>query len=289
MTVGKAILESGGDAVFVDIAPSPSADAWSMLSRTRDSIISKRFSENIQEVAVANDVKAWYHQLNVTDADSVPPVFETIREEIRFPLRGLLACAGISGECDACDYPIHVFRKILDVNITGTFLITQAVAQEMHQARVTGSIVLIASMSGWITNRVSHAKFAHNLSLRARLQGINTSAYNASKSALHQLARSLAAEWGHPQNTFPGRTLGDANPNPEAERKAYPPIRVNTLSPGHIETPISEAARVRGLTDEWAKQNMLGRISQAEEYRAPSLFLLADGSSYMTGAVCSSS
>jgi len=30
---------------------------------------------------------------------------------------------------------------------------------------------------------------------------------------------------------------------------------------------------------------MLGRVSQKEEYRAPCLFLLADGSSYMTGAV----
>lgn len=103
---------------------------------------------------------------------------------------------------------------------------------------------------------------------------------------MHQLTRSLAAEWGHPQNTFPGRTAGDSNPNPEAERKAYPPIRVNSLSPGHIETPISEAARVRGLTDKWADQNMLGRISQAEEYRAPILFLLSEGSSYMTAAVC---
>lgn len=34
-----------------------------------------------------------------------------------------------------------------------------------------------------------------------------------------------------------------------------------------------------------AYQNMLGRISQPEEFRAPVLFLLSDGSSYMTGAV----
>lgn len=40
-----------------------------------------------------------------------------------------------------------------------------------------------------------------------------------------------------------------------------------------------------GLTDEWARQNMLGRISQPEEFRAPVLFLLSEGSSYMTGAV----
>ncbi|KAF2641932.1 NAD(P)-binding protein [Massarina eburnea CBS 473.64] len=250
-TVGKAILEIGGDVVFADMPPSPNPDTW----------------KTIEDIAAASGTKAWYHQLNVTDADSIPQVFNTIREEIRFPLRGLVACAGISGECDACDYPAEVFRKIVDVNLTGTFLVTQAVAKEMHASKVTGSMVLIASMSGWVTNR-----------------GINTAPYNASKSAIHQLARSLAAEWGHPQNVFPGRTPGDANPNLEEERKAYPPIRVNTISPGHIATPIAGAAIQRGLVDQWKKQNMLGRISQPEEFRAPVLFLLAEGSSYMTGA-----
>lgn len=192
-----------------------------------------------------------------------------IRTKLRYPIQGFVSCAAISGESDACDYPAAIFRQIFDVNVAGTFLITRAVANEMHRANVTGSIVLIASMSGHLSNR-----------------GINTSAYNASKAAVHQLARSLAAEWGHPQNTFPGSTATATNPTPITEpRKQYPHIRVNTLSPGHIDTPLSEAARLRGLTEEWARQNMLGRISQPEEYRAPILFLLSDGSSYMTGAV----
>ncbi|CAI6336421.1 unnamed protein product [Periconia digitata] len=250
-TIGKAILESGGDAVFSDMVSSPDPDTW----------------KSLEDTATKNGTKAWYHQLDITDAESVPKVFDDIRKELRFPFRGLVACAGISGECDACDYPIDVFRKIVDVNLTGTFLITQAVAKEMHAAEVTGSMVLIASMSGLVANK-----------------GINTAPYNASKSAIHQLTRSLAAEWGHPQNTFPGRTPGDANPNPNEERKPYPPIRVNSVSPGHIETPITGAAKQRGLVSQWEKQNMLGRISQAEEYRAPILFLLAPGSSFMTGA-----
>jgi NAD(P)-dependent dehydrogenase (short-subunit alcohol dehydrogenase family) len=111
-------------------------------------------------------------------------------------------------------------------------------------------------------------------------KGINTAAYNASKSAVHQLGRSLAAEWGHPQNTFAYYPAG------EPRREIYPPIRVNTISPGHIETALTKEAQETGLVDDWAKQNMLGRISQVEEYRAAVLFLLGDGSSYMTGAVC---
>jgi NAD(P)-dependent dehydrogenase (short-subunit alcohol dehydrogenase family) len=133
----------------------------------------------------------------------------------------------------------------------------------MHAAHVPGSIVLIASMSGHISNR-----------------GINTAAYNASKAGVHQLARSLAAEWGHAQNTFPGSTGGG-----KLDRGKWPPVRVNTLSPGHIDTPLSAEARERGLTESWARQNMLGRISKVEEYRAPVVYLLGEGSSYMTGAV----
>lgn len=225
--------------------------------------------EDVMASTAIADAQARYQQLDVRDEETIEVAMNQIRTGLRSPIRGLVSCAAISGEGDACEYPADVFRQILDVNFTGTFLIARAAANEMHRAKVTGSIVLVASISGHVSNR-----------------GLNTSAYNASKAAIHQLARSMAAEWGHPQNTFPGSTVTETHPYPSAEpRKMYPPIRVNTLSPGHIDTPLSEAARSRGLTDEWAKQNMLGRTSQPEEYRAPVIFLLSEGSSYMTGAV----
>jgi NAD(P)-dependent dehydrogenase (short-subunit alcohol dehydrogenase family) len=221
------------------------------------------------DTAQAHGSRALYAQADIQEEQSIEDALNRVRPQLRYAVRGLVCCAAISGESDACDYPTETFRRILDVNITGTFLTARAVAKEMHSAKVTGSIVLIASMSGHVSNK-----------------GINTSAYNASKAAVHQLGRSLAAEWGHAQNTFPGSTVTETNPSPSSEARAvYPPIRVNTLSPGHIDTPLSEAARARGLTEEWARQNMLGRISQPEEFRAPVLFLLAEGSSYMTGAV----
>jgi len=98
------------------------------------------------------------------------------------------------------------------------------------------------------------------------LQGVHTSAYNSSKAAVQQLARSLASEWG-------------TNPSKD------PPIRVNSISPGYIQTPLTEVALANPKVKKiWLDGNVLGRISHPEEYRAPILFLLSDGSSFMTGA-----
>lgn len=100
--------------------------------------------------------------------------------------------------------------------------------------------------------------------LTERPQDLPTSAYNASKAAVLQLTRNLAMEWS-------GR---------DTDRL---PVRVNSLSPGHIRTPIAAEALAAGAEKQWSDLNMLGRISEAVEYRAPVLFLLGDGSSFMTG------
>jgi NAD(P)-dependent dehydrogenase (short-subunit alcohol dehydrogenase family) len=110
--------------------------------------------ESVQAIATANGTKAIYHQANATDATDVGQMFHAIKNNLRYPLRGCVAAAGISGEGDACDYDINVFRKIIDVNVTGTFLVVREVAKEIHRASVSGSIVIIASMSGWVSNKV---------------------------------------------------------------------------------------------------------------------------------------
>lgn len=82
---------------------------------------------------------------------------------------------------------------------------------------------------------------------------------------MHQLARSLAAEWG--------------------SRVGIPLIRVNTLSPGYIRTAATaEALQKPGIESQWVGDNMLFRLSTVDEFRAPVLFLLGSGSSFMTGA-----
>ncbi|RYD29700.1 MAG: SDR family oxidoreductase, partial [Verrucomicrobiaceae bacterium] len=82
------------------------------------------------------------------------------------------------------------------------------------------------------------------------------------KAAVHQLARSLAAEWG-------------SRPN-------QPLIRVNSISPGYIRTRMTEDTLAEpGMEKLWEEGNMLSRLSYADEYRGPIVFLLSDASSFV--------
>ncbi|KAL1594603.1 hypothetical protein SLS60_010364 [Paraconiothyrium brasiliense] len=140
-------------------------------------------------------------------------------------------------------------RQRLDGLIAGTQAIgTPNLAEIMHKYKIEGSICLIASMSGTIANR-----------------GFIAPVYNSSKAAVVQLAKNLAMEWGRK--------------NPDGSGG----IRVNSLSPGHIMTPMVEENFREGEADrgEWENNNMLGRLSTPEEYKAAGLFLLSRASSYM--------
>ncbi|KUJ16157.1 NAD(P)-binding protein, partial [Mollisia scopiformis] len=228
--VVDSILESGGDVVCLDLPPNPD-------NLTR-----------FQTIASKHGTQLFYYSLNVTDENQVSSVINEAVSKLRYPLRGVVTAAGISGDVDAVDYPVEKFRKIMDVNVLGTFLVVRAATRVMQKEKVAGSVVLIASISGSIANK-----------------GVNTAAYNASKSAVLQLARSLAMEWANSPN--------------------HPPIRVNSLSPGHIYTPLSAVSIADEQTKKtWTDMIMMGRISYPEEYRAPILFLLGDGSTFMTGA-----
>ncbi|CAK7200419.1 hypothetical protein SEUCBS139899_003114 [Sporothrix eucalyptigena] len=232
--VSTAILESGGDVVGLDIVESPSTEVWD--------------KSHLLETAKKHGRKLFYYPCNVRDEAGVAAVFEKISAAIEHPIRGLVACAGRSIAGPATEFSPDDFRSVVDLNLTGTFLVAQAAARAVQKSGLSASFVLVASMSGHISNK-----------------GTNTAAYCASKAAVHQLARSLAAEWG--------------------SRPGIPLIRVNTLSPGYIRTVATAAALARpGLEAQWTGDNMLFRLSTADEFRAPVVYMLSDGSSFMTGA-----
>ncbi|KAE9375180.1 oxidoreductase [Stipitochalara longipes BDJ] len=232
LEVASSILESGGDVVCVDRAESPLEEPW----------------VKVQRLAEEWKTKVWYYMCDVTDVEAVDALFKTATAKTRYPLRGLVTCAGISGGGPTVDFPVDKVRRIMDINVMGTFIFAQAAAKEMIKHNVTGSMVFVASMSAHGSNK-----------------GVDTTAYNTSKSAVLQLARSMAAEWG--------------------SRIGSPSIRVNSISPGYIKTRLtSETLSEPNREKEWSEDNMLNRLSTADEFRGPIMFLLSDASSFVTGA-----
>jgi NAD(P)-dependent dehydrogenase (short-subunit alcohol dehydrogenase family) len=61
---------------------------------------------------------------------------------------GVVNSAGIGRDIPALDTPVDLFKRILDVNVIGSFIVARAAARAMRAAKTGGSIVNIASISG---------------------------------------------------------------------------------------------------------------------------------------------
>lgn len=86
------------------------------------------------------------HALDVTDEPVAGAVVAAVDEELG-PVTGVVNCAGIAADVPVLDTPVDLFRKILDINVVGTFIVGRAAARLMAR-RKQGSIVNIGSISG---------------------------------------------------------------------------------------------------------------------------------------------
>jgi NAD(P)-dependent dehydrogenase (short-subunit alcohol dehydrogenase family) len=148
-------------------------------------------------------------QADVTDDESVAAAFSRVGETLGTPTI-LVNAAGVADWADSVSLSRASWQRVLDINLTGTFLCCQALARACIAAERPGAIVNVSSMSGRIVNVPQHQ-----------------ASYNVSKAGVDMLTKSLAVEWapaGIRVNAIaPGYMLSDmtrqfTDENPELAR-----------------------------------------------------------------------
>lgn len=186
-------------------------------------------------------------QLDVCDESSVAAAVKHVAK--RFGrIDALVNAAGITKKQPALDVPVAEFERIVRVNLTGSFVVAQAVARVMKDQPagprgLRGSIVNIASLGSYMS-----------LS--------DVIAYCCSKTAVLGLTRGLANEW------------------------AQYGIRVNAIAPGVFPTDLNRSLIEGTPRGEWFKQHTpMARFGDTEELVAAAIYLISPGASFTTGEI----
>jgi NAD(P)-dependent dehydrogenase (short-subunit alcohol dehydrogenase family) len=150
--------------------------------------------------------------------------------------------AGICDDGPIADQSLDVLRHVVDVNLVAVLDLCRLTAP-LLLASDAASVINVASIYGLVASRGPMA------------------AYNATKGAIVQLTRELAAEWGDKG------------------------VRVNALAPGYFPSELTGFLVDPALDAAIRRHTLLGRPPSLEEIDGPLLFLASAASSYVTGQV----
>jgi len=179
---------------------------------------------------------------DVRDPAQVQAVVERARAEVGEP-DTLVNCAGTVWGASPEEMPLEGWQKVIDVNLTGTFLFAQAVGRALIERGAGGKIVNIASVAG----------------LRgAPPEIMNSLPYNASKGGVISFTRDLAWKWARHR------------------------INVNAIAPGWFPSEMSSFVLDKH-GDELARHIPLGRFGGPHDLKGAVVFLASAASDYVTG------
>lgn len=157
----------------------------------------------------------------------------------------LINNAGATWGAPAEDHPLDAWLKLLSVNLTGVFLLTQAIGKRSMIPRRNGRIVTVASIAG----------------LRGNPPDTNqTLAYNTTKGGLVNFTRALAGEWG---------PYG---------------INVNAIAPGFFPSKMTRGT-LEKVGDRVVAGTPLKRLGGDEDLKGAVLLFASDAGRHITGQI----
>lgn len=217
----RGLAEAGADVVFVSRDADRNASAIAELTE--------------------QGLKVQAFEVDVTSADGPTAAINGAVERLG-GLDLLLNNAGLAIHQAALEISDEDWDLVFDVNTRSLWRLSQRAGAYMKD-NGGGNILNIGSISSIIVNRPQFQ-----------------ASYNASKAAVHQLTKSLAAEWA-PYN-----------------------IRVNALAPGYVKTEMAPVDRPE-FRQHWIEDAPMKRYALPEEIAPTVVYMASDASAFMTGSV----
>jgi NAD(P)-dependent dehydrogenase (short-subunit alcohol dehydrogenase family) len=159
------------------------------------------------------------------------------------PVDILVNNAGASWGAPAEDHPIEAWDKVMNLNVRGYFLLSQAIAKKSMIPRRTGRIINLASIAG----------------LGGNPPQMTTIAYNTSKGAVINFTKALAAEWGKYN------------------------INVNAICPGFFPSKMTKGILENWGVDSIKAHAPLGRIGDDNDLKGLTLLYASEAGKHITG------
>jgi gluconate 5-dehydrogenase len=200
-----------------------------------DGAIAQLAQQGIDAMAVACDL---------SKPEAVDPLVDQVLKQ-RGTIDILVNNAGATWGAPTVDHPYEAWEKVIRLNMTAPFLLSQAVGKRVMLPAKRGRIIIVASIAGLI----------------GPSGGMNaTIAYNASKGGAVNFTRALAAEWA-PFN-----------------------ITVNAIAPGFFLTKMTRGTLAEH-GEELNALNPMKRIGGPEDLKGVAVLLASDASAYITGQI----
>jgi NAD(P)-dependent dehydrogenase (short-subunit alcohol dehydrogenase family) len=178
------------------------------------------------------------------ELDSIAPLVERVVAELG-PIDILVNNAGTSWGAPTVDHPLDGWNKVMTLNVTSIFVLTQEVARRCMLPRGHGRVVNIASIQG----------------LTGTYADMPTIGYNASKGAVVNMTRTLAHEW------------------------AAQGVTVNAIAPGFFPTKMTAPLTKALGADATADMAPMKRMGGPEDLKGVTALLAGDASAFITGQI----